>query len=143
MKTWIANPEEQQQKWWIVDATNLTLGRMASEIAQVIRGKNKPTFTPNVDTGDFVIVVNADKIKLSGAKLEQKNYYRHSRFFGSLKTFRADNLLVNKPSYMIEEAVKGMLPKNKLGRALGTKLKVYSGAEHPHATQKPEALNLK
>lgn len=142
MKTWNAKPDEVERKWWLVDATDQTLGRLATQVAQVIRGKNKPTFTPNVDTGDFVIIVNAEKIKMTGAKLQQKKYYRHSRFFGGLKGFSAEEMIAKDPTYVLEEAVKGMLPKTKLGRQLLLKLKTYKGAEHPHATQKPEALKI-
>lgn len=142
MKTWVAKPEEVERKWWIVDATGKTLGRLATEVAKVIRGKNKATFTPNVDVGDFVVVVNSEKIEMTGKKLEQKTYYRHSRYFGGLKAFSAQEMLQRDPVYIIEEAVKGMLPKTKLGRQLLTKLKAYKGADHPHAPQKPETLNV-
>ncbi len=142
MKTWNAKVDEVERKWWLVDATDQTLGRLATQVAQVIRGKNKPTFTPNVDTGDFVIVVNAEKIKMTGAKLQQKMYYRHSRFFGGLKGFTAEEMIEKDPTFVIEEAVKGMLPKTKLGRQLLLKLKTYQGGDHPHATQKPEALKI-
>ncbi len=142
MKTWNAKTDEVERKWWLVDASDQTLGRLAAQVAQVIRGKTKPTFTPNVDTGDFVVVVNAEKIKMTGAKLQQKMYYRHSRFFGGLKSFTAEEMIEKDPTFVIEEAVKGMLPKTKLGRQLLLKLKTYKGAEHPHATQKPEALKI-
>jgi large subunit ribosomal protein L13 len=142
MKTWNAKIDEVERKWWVVDATDQVLGRFATQIAQVIRGKNKPQFTPNVDTGDFVVVVNAEKIKMTGAKLSQKKYYRHSRYFGGLKSFTAEEMIEKDPAFVIEEAIKGMLPKTKLGRQLLLKLKTYKGPEHPHATQKPEALKL-
>lgn len=141
-QTWNAKPDEVERKWWIVDASGKTLGRLAVEIAKTIRGKNKATFTPNVDVGDFVIVVNSEKVNLTGKKLIQKKYYRHSRFFGGLKAFSAEEMLKRDPTYVVSEAVKGMLPKTKLGRQLLTKLKAYKGAEHPHAPQKPEALNV-
>ncbi|MCB0394562.1 MAG: 50S ribosomal protein L13 [Bdellovibrionales bacterium] len=146
METWNAKKEEfgyDTKKWWLVDATDLTVGRMATSIADVLRGKNKPTFTPNVDTGDFVVVINADKIKFSGRKLLQKKYYTRSRFFGSLRELTAEKVLEKKPERVITDAVKGMLPTNKLSYSLMTKLKVYPGADHPHAAQKPEMLNLK
>lgn len=140
MKTWNAKADEVGQKWWLVDATDKTLGRLATQIAQVIRGKNKPTFTPNADTGDFVVVVNAEKVRMTGQKLELKKYYRHSRYFGGLKEFSAKEMLERSPEHIMREAVKGMLPKTKLGRRLITKFKVYKGPEHPHQAQKPEAL---
>lgn len=143
MKTWNAKKDEVKPKWYVVDATGLTLGRMASEIAKVIRGKNKPEFTPNADTGDFVVVVNAEKVQMSGTKWTEKKYYRHSRWFGSLKSKSAEEMREDDPSFIIEEAVKGMLPKNKLARQLILKLKAYKGPSHPHASQKPEALVLK
>lgn len=142
MKTWNAKEDEVPRKWWIVDATDKNLGRMASEIAQVIRGKRKPQFTPNVDTGDFVIVINADKVKTTGNKVVEKKYYRHSRFFGSLKAKTLEQMIEQDPAFVIEDAVKGMLPKSKLGTRLLKKLKTYQGAAHPHAAQKPEALKI-
>ena len=142
MKTWNAKPEEIERKWWIVDASGKTLGRLSTEIAKVLRGKNKTTFTPNVDVGDFVIVTNTEKVVLKGAKLDQKKYYRHSRYFGGLKEFTASQMLQRDPQYVLTEAVKGMLPKTKLGRQLLTKLKTFKGAEHPHASQKPETLSI-
>lgn len=140
MKTWNGKTTEAQQKWWLVDATDQTLGRLATQIAQIIRGKNKATFTPNADMGDYVVVVNAEKVKLSGNKLEQKKYYRHSRFFGGIKEFTAEQMKSRDPVYMLEEAVNGMLPKTKLGRRLQLKLKAYKGPEHPHKAQNPEVL---
>lgn len=142
MKTWNAKPGEVEAKWWLVDATDKTVGRLATEIATVIRGKNKPTFTPHVDTGDFVVVVNSDKVKFSGDKWLSQVYYRHSRFFGSLKQLNAQQLLEKDSTKIVTEAVRGMLPKNKLSRKIIKKLKVYSGGEHPHDAQKPQALSL-
>jgi large subunit ribosomal protein L13 len=141
-KSFSAKPAEAlpQRKWWVVDATDQPLGRLASKVAMVLRGKNKPTFTPHVDTGDFVIVVNAQKVKLTGRKLDQKMYVRHSGEPGGFREEAYGKLLQRKPELPIEKAVKGMLPKNILGRELLTKLKVYAGAEHPHAAQKPEPL---
>lgn len=142
MKTYSAKAGEVERKWWIVDAKGQTLGRMATQIAGVLRGKNKPQFTPHVDTGDFVIVINSDKIEMSGNKWKEKEYFRHSRFFGGLKSLTAEQQKEKDPTFIITEAVKGMLPKNKLSRELIMKLKVYAGAEHPHAIQKPEALTI-
>ena len=136
------NTEEAlaQRGWYIVDADGKILGRMASEIARVLRGKNKPIFTPNADTGDFVIVVNAKGVRLSGHKLEDKVYYRHSEYPGGIRARTAASLLEEKPEELIRLAVKGMLPKTRLGRKLAAKLKVYAGAEHPHEAQKPQPL---
>lgn len=131
-----------QRSWYIVDAEGKILGRMASEIAKVLRGKNKPIFTPNADTGDFVIVVNARGVKLSGHKMDDKVYYRHTDYPGGIRTRTAANLLQEKPEDLIHLAVKGMLPKNRLGRKLAAKLKVYAGAEHPHEAQKPQPLTI-
>ena len=131
-----------QRQWYIVDAQGKILGRMASEIAKVLRGKNKPIFTPNADTGDFVIVVNAKGVKLSGHKLDDKVYYRHSEYPGGIRSQTAAKLLETKPEDLVHLAVKGMLPKSRLGRKLATKLKVYSGAEHPHEAQKPQPLSM-
>ncbi|MPZ74968.1 MAG: 50S ribosomal protein L13 [Deltaproteobacteria bacterium] len=131
-----------QRQWYIVDAQGKILGRMASEIAKVLRGKNKPIFTPNVDTGDFVIVVNAKEVRLSGHKMDDKVYYRHSEYPGGIRTRTAARLLEEKPEDLIHLAVKGMLPKNRLGRKLAAKLKVYAGAEHPHEAQKPQPLSI-
>jgi large subunit ribosomal protein L13 len=141
--TYMAKPLEIERKWLVVDAAGQTLGRLASEVAALIRGKHKPQFTPHVDTGDFVIVINAEKIVLTGKKLQQKKYYRHSGYPGGLRTTTAQEMLKTKPERMIELAVKGMLPKNKLGHQMQTKLKVYAGAEHPHAAQKPEVWELR
>jgi large subunit ribosomal protein L13 len=141
-KTFSAKPVEAhaQRKWWVVDASGQPLGRLASRIATVLRGKNKPVFTPHVDTGDFVVVVNAERVKLTGRKLEQKKYVRHSGEPGGFREETYEKLLERKPALPIEKAVKGMLPKNILGRQLLTKLKVYAGPDHPHAAQKPEPL---
>ncbi len=139
-KTWSAKPGEVAQKWWIVDATDKTVGRLATEVARVLRGKNKPEFTPHVDTGDFVIVVNSDKVRFSGDKWNTQTYYRHSRYFGSLKELSAAQMLEKNPSEIVAAAVRGMLPKTKLGRQLAKKLKTYNGPEHPHSAQKPESL---
>lgn len=142
MKSYMASPATIEKKWYVVDATGYTLGRLASEIAKVLRGKNKPTFTPHIDTGDYVIVVNADKIKVTGKKLEQKLYYRHSDYVGGFKSTTLKEMLNKKPEMVIELAVKGMLPKGPLGRQMLKKLSVYAGPEHPHAAQKPETLTF-
>ncbi|MDY5112474.1 MULTISPECIES: 50S ribosomal protein L13 [unclassified Bilifractor] len=142
MKTYMANPDKLEKKWYVVDASGMVLGRLASEVASVLRGKNKPEFTPNVDTGDYVVVINAEKIKVTGKKLEQKIYYRHSDYVGSLKETTLKEMLAKHPERVIEFAVKGMLPKGPLGREMMTKLHVYAGAEHPHAAQKPEVLTF-
>lgn len=130
------------RQWFIVDAAGKSIGRISTEIARVIRGKHKPQFTPNQDTGDFVVVVNAEKVQMSGTKLDVKRYYRHSRFFGSMKSLSAREMLEKDPAFVIEDAVKGMLPKNKLARQLLLKLKAYPGPNHPHAAQKPQALDI-
>jgi large subunit ribosomal protein L13 len=132
-----------QREWYIVDADGKILGRMASEIARVLRGKNKVIFTPNADTGDFVVVINAKRVRLSGHKLDDKIYYRHTNYPGGIRSRTAANLLENKPEDLIHLAVKGMLPKNRLGRKLAAKLKVYAGAEHPHEAQKPKPLAIR
>lgn len=142
MKTWVAKAGEVDRKWWVVDASGKTLGRLATEVAKVLRGKNKAIFTPHVDTGDFVVVINSDKIEMTGMKWEEKNYYRHSRYFGSLKSLTAKELREKDSAQIITFAVEGMLPKNKLSRTLIKKLKVYPTGEHPHHQQKPEALNI-
>jgi large subunit ribosomal protein L13 len=141
-KTFSAKPAEAlaARTWWVIDAEGKPLGRLASAVAMVLRGKNKPTFTPHVDTGDFVIVVNAQKVKLTGRKLEQKEYVRHSGEPGGFRREAYGHLLERKPEIPIQKAVKGMLPKNTLGRELLTKLKVYAGPDHPHAAQKPQPL---
>ena len=142
MKTYVAKTEEVNRDWYLVDAENQVLGRIATTIANVLRGKNKPTFTPSVDTGDFVIVVNAAKIALTGNKLADKTYYSHSGYPGGIKSITAGKLLEKKPEDLIKHAVKGMLPKNKLARHMLNKLKIYSGSEHPHKAQQPKALNI-
>ncbi len=142
MKTQVAKNEEVTRDWYLVDVDSKVLGRVATEIANVLRGKNKPTFTPSVDTGDFVIVVNAEKIALTGKKLSDKTYYSHSAFPGGLKEISAGKLIDKKPEELIKKAVKGMLPKNKLARHMLKKLKIYSGSAHPHAAQNPKNLNI-
>jgi large subunit ribosomal protein L13 len=143
MKSFMASPATIERKWYVVDATGHTLGRLSSEIATILRGKNKPTFTPHIDTGDYVIVVNADKIKVTGKKLEQKIYYNHSDYPGGMRETKLAEMMAKKPTEVILLAVKGMLPKGPLGRDMITKLHIYAGAEHPHAAQKPEALEIK
>lgn len=140
--TYMANPNTIERKWYVVDAEGKTLGRLAAEVAKVLRGKNKPTFTPHVDTGDHVIVVNAAKVRLTGKKLVQKTYFRHSGYPGGSTFVSAGNMLEKHPERVVEMAVRGMLPKNKLGEQMYRKLNVYAGAEHPHAAQKPEVLEL-
>lgn len=142
MKTFMASPATIERKWYVVDAADMTLGRLASEVAKVLRGKNKPIFTPHMDTGDYVIVVNAEKIKVTGKKLDQKIYYRHSAYVGGMKETKLKEKLAKKPEEVIELAVKGMLPKGPLGRQMYKKLFVYAGPEHKHAAQKPEALTF-
>ena len=142
MKTFMANPTDIERKWYVVDATGYTLGRLSSEIAKVLRGKNKPIFTPHVDTGDYVIVTNADQIKVTGKKMDQKIYYHHSDYVGGMKETDLKTMLEKKPEKVIELAVKGMLPKGPLGRKMYKKLFVYAGAEHPHAAQQPEELKF-
>ena len=142
MKTYMANPDKIERKWYVVDAADCTLGRLASEVAKVLRGKNKPEFTPHVDTGDYVIVVNAEKITVTGKKLDDKVYYNHSGWVGGLKETTLREMLAKHPERVIEHAVKGMLPKGPLGREMYTKLHVYVGPDHKHAAQKPEALTF-
>ena len=142
MKTFMANPAKIERKWYVVDATGLTLGRLASEVAKVLRGKNIPEFTPHVDTGDYVIVINAANIKVTGKKLDQKIYYHHSDYVGGMKETTLREMLAKKPERVVELAVKGMLPKGPLGRQMYTKLHVYAGAEHAQAAQKPEVLTF-
>ena len=143
MKTYNATPGSVEQKWYLVDADGKTLGRIATEIALVLRGKNKPTFTPHIDTGDFVVVINSEKVKMTGNKWNDEKFYSHSRFFGSLKELSAAQLKEKDPAMVIQEAVAGMLPKNKLSKRLILKLKAYKGATHPHMAQQPVALNIK
>ena len=142
MKTFMASPAIIERKWYVVDATNMTLGRLASEVASVLRGKKKAIFTPHIDTGDYVIVINAEKIKVTGKKMDQKIYYHHSDYVGGMKETTLKEKLANKPEEVIELAVKGMLPKGPLGRQMYTKLYVYAGPEHKHAAQKPEVLTF-
>ncbi|MDE6661968.1 MAG: 50S ribosomal protein L13 [Lachnospiraceae bacterium] len=142
MKTFMASPATIERKWYVVDATDMTLGRLASEVAKVLRGKNKPIFTPHMDTGDYVIVVNAEKIKVTGKKLDQKIYYRHSDYVGGMKETTLKEMMQKYPERVVEHAVKGMLPKGPLGRQMYKKLHVYAGPEHEHAAQKPEVLTF-
>ena len=142
MKTYMAHAETVERKWYVVDAEGVTLGRLATKVASVLRGKHKPTYTPNVDTGDFVIVINTDKVVLTGKKLEDKYYRYHSGYIGGLKEIPYKKLMAEKSDLAVYEAVKGMLPKNSLGRQMLKKLKVYKGAEHNHAAQKPEELKV-
>ena len=143
MKSFMASPATIERKWYVIDAQGQTLGRLSSEIAKILRGKNKPTYTPFIDTGDNVIVVNAEKIKVTGKKMDQKIYYKHSDYPGGMRETTLKEMLEKKPTDVITLAVKGMLPKGPLGRTMIEKLHVYAGAEHPHAAQKPEALELK
>ncbi|HIZ64402.1 MAG TPA: 50S ribosomal protein L13 [Candidatus Blautia pullicola] len=142
MNSYMANPDKIERKWYVVDADGQTLGRLASEVAKVLRGKNKPVYTPHIDTGDYVIVVNAEKIKVTGKKMDQKVYYRHSDYVGGMKETTLREMLAKKPEKVIELAVKGMLPKGPLGRSMIKKLHVYAGPEHNHAAQKPEVLTF-
>ena len=141
--TYIAKIADVERKWYVVDATDKTLGRLASEIATILRGKNKPMYAPNIDAGDYVIVINAEKVAVTGKKLDQKVYTHHSGYVGGLKTVTRKQQLEKKPEEVLKHAVKGMLPKNALGRKMFSKLHVYAGPEHAHAAQKPEALELK
>ncbi|MGP4072771.1 50S ribosomal protein L13 [Piscibacillus sp. B03] len=141
--TFMANENNVERKWYVVDAEGQTLGRLATEVATILRGKNKPTYTPHVDTGDHVIIVNADKVHLTGKKLNDKIYYRHSNYPGGLKQRTANEMRTNYPEQMLEIAVKGMLPKNKLGRKMAKKLHVYRGPEHKHQAQNPEVYELR
>ena len=140
MQTYMANPDKIERKWYVVDAEGCTLGRLASGVASVLRGKNKPQFTPHVDTGDYVIIVNADKVKVTGKKMDQKIYYHHSDYVGGMKETTLKEMMAKKPEKVVELAVKGMLPKGPLGREMYTKLFVYAGPEHKHAAQKPEKV---
>jgi large subunit ribosomal protein L13 len=142
MKTYVATPESRERNWLVVDATGKTLGRLATQIADILRGKRKPEYTPHVDVGDFVIVVNAERISVSGNKRQEKRYYRHSGYPGGLRSRTLEEMLARRPEEVIRLAVKGMLPRNRLGRAQLRKLKVYAGPEHPHAAQKPEPLEV-
>lgn len=142
MKSFMASPSTVERKWYVVDAEGKTLGRLAAEIANVLRGKKKPIYTPHIDTGDYVIVVNAEKVKTTGKKLDQKIYYHHSEYVGGMKETTLKEMMKKKPEFVITHAVKGMLPKGPLGRQMLRKLHVYAGPEHNHAAQKPEALEI-
>ena len=142
MGTYMAKPAEIQRNWYVIDAGGKPLGRVATEAARILRGKHKPIFTPHIDTGDFVIIINAEKAVLTGNKLMQKKYYRHSGYPGGIKEMSYRDFMAQKPAMAMEKAVKGMLPHNRLGRATAKKLKVYAGGEHPHAAQKPEAWEI-
>jgi large subunit ribosomal protein L13 len=141
-RTYVTKPEDIQRNWYVVDASGQTLGRLASEVARIVRGKHKPIYSPSVDVGDYVIVINADKIYVTGRKLDQKMYYRHSGYPGGLKEVPLRRMLEEHPTRVIEHAVRGMLPKNRLGRKMIKKLKVYAGSDHPHQAQQPEPLEL-
>ena len=142
MKTYMATPSTIERKWYVVDAADKTLGRLAAEVAKVLRGKHKPTFTPHMDTGDHVIIINADKVRLTGKKLVQKVYFRHSGYLGGDKYTKAGDMLAKNPVRMVELAVRGMVPHNRLGSQIIKKLHVCAGSEHPHAAQKPEVLTI-
>ena len=142
MNSFMANPAKVERKWYVVDATGYTLGRLASEVAKVLRGKNKPVFTPHIDTGDYVVIVNAEKIKVTGKKMDQKIYYHHSEYVGGMKETTLKEMMAKKPERVVELAVKGMLPKGPLGRQMYTKLYVYAGPEHKQTAQKPEVLTF-
>ncbi|MGI5161233.1 50S ribosomal protein L13 [Microbispora sp. CA-102843] len=142
MRTFSPKPNDVERQWYVIDATDVVLGRLASQVATLLRGKHKPIFAPHVDTGDFVIVINADKIALSGNKLEQKKAYRHSGYPGGLRSVSYGELMEKRPDRAVEKAVRGMLPKNALGRKMGKKLKVYAGAEHPHQAQQPVPFQI-
>ena len=142
MKTFSAKPETVERDWYIVDAENKTLGRLSTEIARRLRGKHKPEYTPHVDTGDYIVVINAEKVYVSGNKRTDKTYYHHTGFVGNLKSITFDKLIEKAPERVIEHAVKGMLPKNPLGRAMYKKMKVYAGSEHPHTAQQPKTLEI-
>lgn len=142
MKSFMANPSTVERKWYVVDAEGKTLGRLASEVAKVLRGKNKPIYTPHIDTGDYVIIVNAEKVNTTGKKLDQKIYYHHSEYVGGMKEATLKEVMAKKPEFVITHAVKGMLPKGPLGREMLKKLHVYAGPEHKHTAQKPEVLEV-
>lgn len=142
MSTQVAKEQDIERSWFVVDLEDVVLGRAATEIARILRGKHKPIYTPSVDTGDFVVVLNADKIKLTGNKMADKKYYHHSGYPGGIREISAEKLLTKKPEMLVQAAVKGMLPKNKLGRKMFTKLKVYAGGEHPHAAQQPKEMTI-
>ena len=142
MKTWIAKPDEIERKWWIVDADGQTVGRLATQIATALTGKNKPTFTPHVDTGDFVVVINTKKMRFTGNKWDTKKYFRHTGYIGHLRETAVKDQRDKDSTFIINNAVKGMLPKSKLGTTMLTKLKAYEGADHPHAAQKPQTMSV-
>lgn len=142
METWNAKTDEVERKWWVVDAAGMRVGRLSTHIATLLRGKHKPVYTPHIDTGDFVVVINTDKLELTGSKWEDKKYYRHSRFFGSLKEKTAAQMKIDDSTFVLHEAVRGMLPTNKLSRHLILKMKAYKNADHPHAAQKPVPFNV-
>lgn len=142
LNTFMANAQNVERKWYVVDADGMVLGRIATQVANILRGKTKPIYTPHVDTGDYVIIVNADKAILTGKKLDQKVYYHHSGYAGGLRETKYRNLMAEKPEFAVRHAIVGMLPKGPLGRQMAKKLFVYAGAEHPHAAQKPETLEL-
>jgi len=142
VKTFMANAQNVERKWYVVDAAGMTLGRLASQVAAILRGKNKPTFTPHFDAGDFVIIVNASKVEMTGKKLDQKYYYHHSGYPGGLKSISYRKLMAEKPEFAVKHAIVGMLPKGPLGRQMARKLRVYAGPEHEHAAQQPEVLEL-
>ncbi|HHS96601.1 MAG TPA: 50S ribosomal protein L13 [Chloroflexi bacterium] len=142
VKTYVTKPSDVEREWFVVDAEGKTLGRLASEVAKILRGKHKPNYSPSVDVGDYVIVINAEKIRVTGRKLDQKYYYRHSGYPGGLKAIRLRDMLARHPTRVIEHAVRGMLPKNRLGRRMFKKLKVYAGPDHPHKAQRPKPLDL-
>ncbi len=142
MKTYSARPQDVRRQWHLIDAEGKTLGRLASEIARRLRGKNKPEYTPHVDTGDYVVVINAEKIHVTGRKMSDKTYHHHTGYIGNLKSISLEKLLARKPEKVIQQAVKGMMPRGPLGRAMLGKLKVYAGADHPHAAQQPQPLEL-
>lgn len=142
MKTFSPKASEITRQWWVVDADGLILGRLAAEVAHILRGKHKPTFAPHIDTGDHVVIINASKVKLSGNKIDQKVWYRHSGYPGGLRKLGYDKLMAERPEIVVEKAVKGMLPRNRLGRAMAHKLKVYAGSDHPHAAQNPQPRSI-
>ncbi len=140
--TFMAKKDNIEKKWYLIDAADIPLGRLATQVAQILRGKHRPIYTPHVDTGDYVIIINAEKVKLTGKKWEQKEYFRHSGFIGGVKKVKYENLREKDPAFIIKKAIKGMLPKSRLGRKIYKKLKVYAGQEHPHLSQKPEVYEL-
>ena len=142
MTSFMANPDKIERKWYLVDATGLELGRMSSEVAKILRGKNKPEYTPHIDTGDYVVIVNAEKVKVTGKKLDQKIYYHHSEYVGGMKETTLREMMEKKPTFAVEHAIKGMLPKGPLGKKCLSKLHVYAGPDHEQQAQKPEAITL-